>query len=95
MTFAHPHALFFGLIALPIIVLYLRRLRWRRQAVTTGMFWEQVFAEQPARSRWMPWRTAVSAVVQLSILARSSWHWPSRRFARRGGSCWWSITATT
>jgi hypothetical protein len=69
MTFAHPYALFLGLIALPIIALYLRKLRWRRQSVTTGMFWEQVFAEQPARSRWQPWRTAASAAVQLCILA--------------------------
>ena len=33
------------------------------------MFWEQVLAEQPAHSRWQPWRTAVSAAVQLCILA--------------------------
>ena len=58
-----------GLIALPIIALYLRKLRWRRQRETTGMFWEQVFAEHLARSRWLPWRRAASAAVQLCILA--------------------------
>jgi hypothetical protein len=69
MTFAHPYALFWGLIALPIIVLYLLTPRWRRREMTTGVLWEQVFAEQPARARWLPLRPALSVTVQLGILA--------------------------
>ena len=41
-TFAHPTALFCGLLALPVIAVYLRKPRWRRQATATGMFWDQV-----------------------------------------------------
>ena len=68
-TFAHPMALFCGLLALPVIAVYLRKLRWRRQPIATGMFWDQVFAEDGLRLRWLRWRNAVSLLVQLALLA--------------------------
>lgn len=68
-TFAHPTALFCGLLALPVIAVYLRKPRWRRQATATGMFWDQVFAEGSLRLRWLRWRNAASLLVQLALLA--------------------------
>ena len=68
-TFAHPMALLCGLLALPIIAVYLRKLRWRRQSTATGMFWERVFAADGFRLRWLRWRNAASLLVQLAFLA--------------------------
>ncbi len=68
MTFANPLALLWGLLAVPVVILYLRRIRLRREPVATGMFWERVFAEQPIRSAWQWWRHPASLAVQLIVL---------------------------
>jgi len=68
MTFANPLALLWGLLAIPIVILYLRRIRLRREPVATDMIWEQVFAAQRARSLWQRWRHGVSLAVQLIVL---------------------------
>lgn len=69
MTLAHPYALLWALMAVPILLLYRRRIRAPRQSVATAMFWEQVFAEDGARSRWQPRRHSVSLAVQLTLLS--------------------------
>ena len=69
MTFANPVALLWGLLAVPIVILYRRDVRLRREPVATDMIWEQVFAEEPSRSRWQRWRHAASLAVQLTVLA--------------------------
>jgi len=69
MTIANPLALLWGLLAVPIVLLYRRRLRLRREAVATGMIWERVFAEDQARRSWQRWRRRVSLAVQLTVLA--------------------------
>lgn len=69
MTFANPLALLWGLLAVPIVILYLRRTRLRREPVATSMIWEQVFAAEQARAAWQRWRHRVSLAVQLLILA--------------------------
>ncbi|MEE8452959.1 MAG: BatA and WFA domain-containing protein [Thermoguttaceae bacterium] len=69
MTVAHPDALLWALMAIPILLLYWQRIRTPRQSVATAIFWEQVFAEDAVRSRWQPRRHAVSLVVQLTVLA--------------------------
>ena len=68
MTFANPLALLWGLLAVPVVVLYLRRIRLRREPVAAGMFWERVFAEQRVRSAWQRWRHPASLAVQLIVL---------------------------
>jgi len=74
MAFANPLALFWGLLAVPIVWLYLLRIRVRREPVATDMLWQQVFAERPsygwcpARSAWQRWRRPVSLAVQLTVL---------------------------
>ena len=69
MNFAHPMALFWGLIALAVVALYLRAVRPRREAATAGLFWDRVLAEGWFRGRWRRWRNPASAAVQLVILA--------------------------
>jgi hypothetical protein len=68
MTLANPLGLLWGLLSVPMVILYLRRMPLRRRPVATSMIWEQVLAGQPARSRWQRWRDPLSLVVQLTIL---------------------------
>jgi len=68
MTFTNPLALLWGLLAVPVVLLYWRRIRLRRETVATGMFWERVFAEDRARQSWQRWRHGVSLAVQLAVL---------------------------
>jgi len=68
MSFAHPFAFCWGLLAIPIAMLYLRRRRLPREQTATGMIWQQVLAEQRARSAWQRWRRGVSLAVQLAML---------------------------
>jgi len=69
MTFHHPEAWIWALLAVPLVLLHLRRGRSRSVAVAAGFLWEQVLAARPLRSRWLRWRRAVSLVVDLVVLA--------------------------
>jgi hypothetical protein len=68
MTFAHPMAVLWGLLAVPLVLLYWRKMRLRQETMATGMFWERVFAEDWARQSWQRWRHGVSVTVQLTVL---------------------------
>lgn len=69
MTFAAPLALLWGLLALPIIALYILRVRLRRVPVATNQFWEQVFSDRTPRAWWRHLRHLISLAVQLLLLA--------------------------
>ncbi len=69
MSLAVPTALFLGLIALPILLLYVLKVRLRRIPVSTNLFWKQMFDEKPPRAWWRKLRHLVSLLAQLLILA--------------------------
>ena len=69
MSLAVPSALAFALIALPIIVFYILKVRLRQVPVSTNMFWKQIFDEKPPRSIWQKFRHLLSLLVQLLLLA--------------------------
>ncbi len=69
MTFLNPKALIWAALALPVVVLYLRRMRPRRLWVSTGFLWEQVLPGHFAGSSWRRFRHSVSLCLQLTILA--------------------------
>jgi hypothetical protein len=69
MQFATPTALWWALLAVPIIVLYILKVRLRRVSVSTGMFWNQVFEEKRPRSIWQQLKHLLSLLVQLLFLA--------------------------
>ncbi len=69
MSLAVPSALILSLIALPILVLYVLKVRLRRIPVSTNMFWKQMFDEKPPRALWRKLRHLVSLLAQLLILA--------------------------
>lgn len=68
MTFANPAALWALLLAVPIVILYLRRSRWRPLPTATPWLWQEALAVEPFRAFWQPWRGPVSLAVQLTIL---------------------------
>ena len=69
MSLAVPSALAFALIALPIIVFYILKVRLRQVPVSTNMFWKQIFDEKPPRSIWQKFRHLLSLLVQLLLMA--------------------------
>jgi hypothetical protein len=69
MSLAVPAALAFGLVALPIIVFYILKVRLRQVPVSTNMFWNQIFDEKPPRSIWQRFRHLLSLLAQLLLLA--------------------------
>ncbi len=68
MTFTNPTAFWGLLIAIPVIICYLLKVRMRRIPVSTVMFWEQVFEEKNPRSLWQQLRHVVSLIAQLIFL---------------------------
>ncbi len=68
MSFAVPAALMLTAIALPIIALYVLKVRLRRMKVSTNLFWKQVYEEKPPRSLWQNLRHLISLLAQLLLL---------------------------
>ena len=64
ITFLHPQALCGLLLAVPIILLYARKIPRPQQVVATNMLWRQVLP----RGKRKDWRGPVSLVVALVIL---------------------------
>ncbi len=69
MTFAHPVQLYWGLLAIPLVILAcVRRAGVRREPVATEMIWEEALAEERVRPAWLRWRRTASLAVQLLVL---------------------------
>ncbi|MDR3234932.1 MAG: BatA domain-containing protein [Planctomycetaceae bacterium] len=52
MIFHNPIAWGLLLLAVPIIVFYLLKVKLRREQVATAIFWQQIFEEQRTRRIW-------------------------------------------
>ncbi|MDR0337858.1 MAG: VWA domain-containing protein [Planctomycetaceae bacterium] len=68
MTFINPAAWFLLLLAIPIILFYILKIRLRQESVSTIMFWQQVFEERRSRSFWRWLRHILSLVLSLLFL---------------------------
>ena len=68
MSFALPIALTLTALALPIVALYILKVRLRRVPVSTNLFWKQIFEEKPPRSLWQQFRHWWSLLLQLLLL---------------------------
>ena len=66
LSLSNPHAMYWLLLAVPIVLLYARRTPSPRQAVATAWLWQQVLPPNDRRRRW---REPVSLAVQVVILA--------------------------
>lgn len=68
MNLTHPAALLWLLLAVPIVVFYILKIRLKRVPVSTTIFWRQIFDEKKPRSLWQRLRHLVSLLVQLVLL---------------------------
>lgn len=69
MELLNPSALSWLLLALPIVVFYILKIRLRRVPVSTTLFWEQIFEQKQPRSLWEHLRHLLSLLLQLALLA--------------------------
>ena len=69
MTLGTPLALLLALIAIPIVIFYILKVRLRRVPVSTNLFWNQIFEDKLPKSLWQNLRYWLSLLAQLLILA--------------------------
>src|SRR6185436_15784114 len=69
MSFLAPLALLAGLLALPIILLYMLKLRRREVQVSSTLLWQMVLRDREANSPWQRLRRNLLLLLQLLLLA--------------------------
>lgn len=69
MNILNPLALLFGLLFVPIILLYLLRLQRREQPVSSTMLWKQAALDREANTLWQRLRRNLLLYLQLATLA--------------------------
>ncbi len=69
MSFLAPLAFIGALLAAPIILLYMLRLRRREVTVSSTYLWQQVLRDQEANTPWQRLRRNLLMILQLIILA--------------------------
>ncbi|RKU18677.1 hypothetical protein C6503_09070 [Candidatus Poribacteria bacterium] len=68
MNFLSPISLFLFGLAIPIVALYILKLRRRREPVSTLMFWEELFRERQTTSLFQRLKHLLSLLLQLLFL---------------------------
>src|SRR5919205_449158 len=68
MGLANPTPLFWLLLAIPVVIFYVLKIRLKRVPVSTVIFWRQIFDEKKPRSLWQRLRHLISLLVQLALL---------------------------
>src|SRR3954470_13904589 len=68
MNLAYPNMLMWALLAVPVVIFYILKIRLRRIPVSTVIFWQQIFEEKKPRSIWQRLRHLVSLLAQLALL---------------------------
>lgn len=69
MSFLTPLFLLLGLLAGPIILLYMLRLRRREMLVSSTMLWQKLLRDREANAPWQKLRRNLLLILQLIILA--------------------------
>ena len=85
MGFLAPSALLFGLLAVPIIALYLLRLRGRERRVSSTFLWRQVVQDIEANTLWQSLRPNLLLLLQLLALAALAFALARPYFLRASG----------
>ncbi|HLU10946.1 MAG TPA: BatA domain-containing protein, partial [Oceanobacillus sp.] len=69
MSFLAPLAFLGALLAIPIILLYMLRLRRREVVVSSTFLWQQILRDREANTPWQRLRRNLLLFLQLLILA--------------------------
>jgi Ca-activated chloride channel homolog len=69
MGFLAPLSLLLGLLAVPIILLYMLRLRRREVLVSSTLLWRKLLRDREANAPWQRLRRNLLLILQLLILA--------------------------
>src|SRR5450432_1061775 len=69
MSFLTPAALALGALAVPIVLLYMLRLRRRDIPVSSTMLWQQLLRDREANAPWQRLRRNLLMILQLLVLA--------------------------
>ena len=69
MSFLTPLMLLLGLLAIPIILLYMLRLRRQEMLVSSTMLWQKLLRDREANAPWQKLRRNLLLILQLIILA--------------------------
>lgn len=69
MSLLVPGALILGLLAAPIILLYMLKLRRRDQVVSSTLLWQELVKDRTANAPWQRLRRNLLLLLQLLILA--------------------------
>ncbi len=68
MAFLAPLFLLLGLLAAPIILLYMLRLRRREMVVSSTLLWQKLLRDREANAPWQKLRRNLLLILQLIIL---------------------------
>ncbi len=66
--FASPMLAWWAALVVPIILIYIIKVRLRRQPVSTLLFWNQLFDEKKPRAWWQQLRHWLSLLLQLAFV---------------------------
>jgi hypothetical protein len=69
MDVLNPLAFWFALLAVPIVLLYLLRLRRREQLVSSTFLWRRAVLDREANTLWQRLRRNLLLLLQLATLA--------------------------
>jgi hypothetical protein len=69
MSFLAPTFLALGLLALPILILYMLKLRRREVEVSSTLLWQMLLRDREANSPWQRLRRNLLLLLQLLLLA--------------------------
>lgn len=69
LEFANPSGWWWLALAIPVLLLYILKIRLRRQTVPTLLFWDQLFDEKKPRAWWQRLRHLLSLLLQFAFLA--------------------------
>ncbi len=69
MSILSPLALLFGLLAIPVIALYLLRMRRRERRVSSVFLWREILRDLEANTPWQKLRPNLLLLLQLLVLA--------------------------